>query len=120
MTSVLTCGGYLDMSQKMTVAKAMKMVSTPNGENVITQGDDGDYFYMIDSGTAEVLVKKGDADPIVVTRYGPGDTFGELALLHGDKRSATVRVLAFVDVANFRLRATASPGRWIATRSDGS
>jgi CRP-like cAMP-binding protein len=50
------------------------------------QGDEGDRFYVVESGIAEV-VQNGR----VINTLGPGDGFGEVALLHETSRTATVR-----------------------------
>ena len=55
------------------------------GEVVVAQGDVGDEFFMIESG--ELLVTQDGHD---VRRLGPGDSFGEVALLHSIPRTATV------------------------------
>jgi CRP-like cAMP-binding protein len=55
------------------------------GDEIVRQGEPGDRFYVIDSGSAEVLV---DGRP--AASLGPGDYFGEMALLDGGVRSATV------------------------------
>ena len=56
------------------------------GEEPITQGDHGDRFYVIESGDAEVLINGHR-----VREIGPGDDFGERALLRDTPRTATVR-----------------------------
>ncbi len=55
---------------------------------VVTQGESGDCFYMIDSGSVEVLI-----DGYRVAVIGPGGSFGEKALLRASPRSATVNTL---------------------------
>lgn len=62
------------------------------GEVVITQGTIGSQFYIVDSGFFEVYVSNEMyPDPgIKVDDLGPGDSFGELALLYSIPRSATV------------------------------
>jgi CRP-like cAMP-binding protein len=64
-------------------------------ERVVLQGEPGDSCYVIDSGTAEVTVREGDAERRVAT-LAPGDLFGEMSLLTGEPRSATVRTLSDV------------------------
>lgn len=49
-------------------------------------GQDGDYFYVIESGIFTVLV---DGKP--VSQFAEGSSFGELALLYNSPRQATVR-----------------------------
>lgn len=56
------------------------------GEVVFHQGDDGDRFYIIDDGQAEVI-----GDGRLIRTMGPGDSFGEIALLRDTVRTATVR-----------------------------
>jgi MFS family permease len=56
------------------------------GQEVFHQGDDGDRFYVIDAGEAEVI-----GDGRLIHTMGPGDAFGEIALLHDTRRTTTVR-----------------------------
>jgi Cyclic nucleotide-binding domain len=58
------------------------------GTNVVTQGEAGDHFYLIADGSVEVL-----QDGVLLRRQGPGESFGEIALLHDVTRTATVRAL---------------------------
>ena len=59
------------------------------GEAVVTQGESGDYFYVIRSGTAEVEQTIG-GDTRVLANLGVGATFGEDALISEVPRNATV------------------------------
>ncbi|VVC86733.1 unnamed protein product, partial [Leptidea sinapis] len=77
---------HLDESERADMFDAMFPVQCLVGEKVIQQGDEGDNFYIIDSGEVEVLVN-GE----VVTTIGEGGSFGELALIYGTPRAATVR-----------------------------
>ena len=62
------------------------------GQVVFEQGDQGDRLYIVKSGALEVLASFSDgADPVPVAYLGPGEVLGELALLTGSPRSASVR-----------------------------
>ena len=58
----------------------------PTGTEIIRQGDEGDWFYVIDEGTLEVVV-----DGRVLADRGAGECVGEIALLRSQPRTATVR-----------------------------
>lgn len=59
------------------------------GEDIIVQGDIGDNFYVVEAGSFSVLIEgKGE-----VNRAGPGQSFGELALMYNQPRQATVRAM---------------------------
>lgn len=57
---------------------------------IIRQGDDGDFFYVVDFGTFEAYTRDGDVDKLAHT-YKDDGCFGELALLHNQPRAATVK-----------------------------
>lgn len=63
-----------------------------SGEPIVVIGEAGDLFYIIDEGTVEVV------GPGVQVELGPGDWFGEIALLRDVPRTATVRALTEVRV----------------------
>ncbi len=62
------------------------------GKAIIEQGDDGYRAYYIERGRVEVLVRDGKRQ-LKVAEMGPGDLFGEMALITNAPRSATVRAL---------------------------
>jgi Cyclic nucleotide-binding domain len=67
------------------LARGLEPVTVPAGEVVFRQGDVGDRYYVIESGEVEVV-----GDGRLVTTLGPGEGFGEIALLRRSLRTATV------------------------------
>lgn len=57
---------------------------------VFRQGDEGHHFYLIESGAVRVEIGEGTASPSVLAILGPGEFFGEMAILECVRRSATV------------------------------
>jgi len=82
----------LDPDQMSEVLDAMFERRVTEGEYVIKQGDDGDNFYVVDSGAYDVYVKiDGEPEPKKVMNYDNQGSFGELALMYNLPRAATVQ-----------------------------
>jgi small-conductance mechanosensitive channel/CRP-like cAMP-binding protein len=64
------------------------------GEQVIRQGDAGDSLFVIMSGSVEVTARDGDQTTARLAVLGPGDYFGEMSLMTGAPRVATITTLA--------------------------
>lgn len=76
--------------QDMTIViGAMKEVNAEPKQRVITQGDEGDFLFVIESGRLDCIIKIDGVDKTVKTCEN-GDVFGELALLYNCPRAATV------------------------------
>ncbi len=64
------------------------------GEVIMRQGDTSRELFVIERGEVAVLLARpGEADAIAVARLGPGSLFGEMALVTGVQRQATVRAV---------------------------
>jgi len=64
--------------------------SFPAGATVFSQGDQGDSFYFIQSGAVQVVLESAGGRKETIAVFGPQDWFGEMALLSGEPRAATV------------------------------
>jgi MFS family permease len=69
-----------------SLASSLNRVQIGAGEPVFHQGDRGDRFYIIDTGEIEIEIDGREANVL-----GPGDSFGEIALLRDIPRTATAR-----------------------------
>jgi tRNA A-37 threonylcarbamoyl transferase component Bud32 len=87
-------------SAKKRLMKSMNRVLVRAGERIISQGDEGDCFYLVQDGFCMVtLDKNGETHPLTMLK--PGDILGELAVLTGEARSANVD--AETDMALWRV-----------------
>ena len=68
--------------------------SFPAGTRVFHEGDDSDACYIVKQGSFRVTREHSDGRAITLATLGPGEIFGELAMLDGDKRSASAEALS--------------------------
>ncbi|CCD22431.1 cAMP-dependent protein kinase regulatory subunit BCY1 NDAI_0A02730 [Naumovozyma dairenensis CBS 421] len=78
----------LDSDSKRLVINCLEEKHIPKDTIIIKQGDEGDYFYVVESGNVEYIV-----DGNTVNSSGAGSSFGELALMYNAPRAATVKAL---------------------------
>jgi putative ABC transport system ATP-binding protein len=78
--------------QLTDVAEKMAKRHYATGETIIRKGDPGNEFFLVSDGEVEVI--RADHE---VARLGPGDFFGEVALISGEPRNATVVAQNAVD-----------------------
>ncbi len=79
------------------LARRLEPVAVPAGAVVFEQGDVGDRYYVVESGEAVVL-----GDGRTVATLGPGEGFGEIALLRSTRRTATVRAVGDLRLQTLR------------------
>jgi CRP-like cAMP-binding protein len=103
---------FSNMSKRELAAMAQQTddLDVPTGKVLAQEGEIGHEFFVIDQGTAEVT-RGGEH----VADLGPGDFFGEMALLEEDRRTATVTASSPVRVIvmtrqSFRALDRAMPG----------
>lgn len=84
------------------LAHAVKAVRFSAGRVIVKEGSSGTMFFVIVNGKASVISESANR---VLTRFGPGEFFGELALLDGGPRSATVVAETAVDALQLSRKA---------------
>ena len=82
----------LTIEEVFDIIDAIHALTCREGETVFEQDDPGDAAYIVESGELGVF-KDGEGCTVRVATLGAGAVFGELALLDGARRSATVRAL---------------------------
>jgi ABC-type lipoprotein export system ATPase subunit len=88
---VATALATLDLDRLAAASARLAAARYPAGAAVIRQGEPAEAFYIITGGEAEVVLEHPGGQEIVVSRLRPGQYFGEIALLRGGRRTATVR-----------------------------
>lgn len=78
--------------ERSKICDCLQLEKFSKDEIIIREGEDGQRFYFIQSGTAEAFTKNSQGEETRVFEYNPSDYFGELALLNGEKRKATIKV----------------------------
>ena len=74
------------------IAGVAECMAFPKGKIIIHEGDQGDSFYQVISGLIRVFHVSEDGIEITLNTLGPGESFGEMALLTGEPRSASVDI----------------------------
>ena len=78
----------LSEREMLRIMQVAEVVSYDSGQVVVEEGDRGDELFIMLSG--QVRVSRGDA---VLTEFGPGEHFGEMALIRAMPRSATITAI---------------------------
>jgi len=81
-------------SEMRSVEKQLKTVNHPAGHEIVVRGEGGVGFMVITKGNVQVKTVTGHE-----RKLGPGDSFGEMALLDHEGRSATCTALTDVTMA---------------------
>lgn len=95
MTKILRSEIFMRIPPANIQKMFMRMEQLPvlAGEIIVKQGDQGDYYYILQKGECEVLRKSSDSDKAIrLAVLCPGDGFGEEALISDSVRNATVRM----------------------------
>ena len=88
----------LDEGSREILAPATDWVKLQRGEILFRQGDPGDALYVVAHGRLQVVAEQPRSEPRPVAEIGRGQPVGEMALLVGGPRSATVRAMRDTDL----------------------
>lgn len=88
----------LDESELERIAQVAIPRSFPKGARVFHEGDESDACYVIRSGELRVTREHSDGRAIALATLGPGELVGELAMLDGGVRSASLEALTDVEL----------------------
>jgi len=88
-------------AQRAEVAERLQYAPFARGDVITKQGNAAHWLYIVGYGEAEVVYEPPQGSPRVIGKVGAGEIFGEMALLTGEARSATV--IAKTDVECYRL-----------------
>ena len=79
----------LDPEGSRELAAALKSRAFKPGEVIFHRDDAGQVLYLIREGKVRIYITSPEGQEVALALFGPGDTFGELALLDGQPRSAS-------------------------------
>jgi CRP-like cAMP-binding protein len=83
----------LNEAQIIEIVRDFSRRQFRQGESIFQQGDPGRSLYMVEAGQVRIYVQDKDGQETSVILCGPGDLFGELALIDGLPRSASAVVM---------------------------
>ena len=92
MTRILQSKAFLRIPPANIQTMFMRLNEVPvkSGQSIVRQGEEGDFYYIICSGTCRVTRESGSGSNVTLAMLGDGDAFGEEALLSDATRNATV------------------------------
>ncbi|MGD8514372.1 MAG: SUMF1/EgtB/PvdO family nonheme iron enzyme, partial [Granulosicoccaceae bacterium] len=95
MAQLLQSDAFVNLPASNIQAMFMQLEELPvkSGHTVLREGDEGDYFYIVRQGRCKVTVAEPSGKTRVVAELGPADSFGEEALISGERRNATITMI---------------------------
>ncbi|HTR03752.1 MAG TPA: Crp/Fnr family transcriptional regulator [Thermoanaerobaculia bacterium] len=88
----------LEPGQLQSLSRVATARRYESAETILRESDPGDQFFVIVQGSVKVFVDSPDGREVVLTHLQAGDFFGEMALLEGETRSASVTALTASEV----------------------
>ena len=82
----------MDPYERSQLGDAIKEIKFNKGDFIITEGEEGNTFFLVNEGTCIATKKLGEGEPTKVKDYAVGNYFGERALLTSELRAANIVV----------------------------
>ena len=93
----------LTPQQLLRASRSANLETYEPGALIVRQESTGQDFYVVAAGTVEIVLQRPKASDLVVGQLKPGQYFGEMQLLHGHGRAASVRASELGPVEVYRL-----------------
>lgn len=93
----------LTPAQLLHVSRNASLEAYEPGAMIVRQDTNGQDFYIVAKGKVEIVLQRSSASDVVVAQLSPGQYFGEMQLLHGKKRAASVRASELTPVEVYKL-----------------
>jgi ABC-type lipoprotein export system ATPase subunit len=93
----------LTPQQLLRASRSANLETYEPGALIVRQDSAGQDFYVVAAGTVEIILQRSKASDVVVGQLKPGQYFGEMQLLHGHGRAASVRASELGPVEVYRL-----------------
>jgi ABC-type lipoprotein export system ATPase subunit len=81
----------LSHDQLLLATRKAKVQRYEPGSTILSEGTSGNLFYIVSKGTVDIVLERANAANVIATQMGPGQYFGEIEFIHGQRRSASVR-----------------------------
>jgi CRP-like cAMP-binding protein len=93
----------LTPAQLLHVSRNASLEVFEPGAMIVHQDTNGQDFYIVAKGKVEIVLQRSNASDVVVAQLVPGQYFGEMQLLHGKRRTASVRASELTPVEVYKL-----------------
>ena len=105
----------LEADQIETLRKVLLVKTYPKNVYLFSEGDPSDSFYIVEKGKVNVGINDEEGREVILSVLGPGEYFGEMALLDGEPRCAYVMTkerskLLIISKREFENLLNANPG----------
>jgi ABC-type lipoprotein export system ATPase subunit len=81
----------LSHDQLLLATRQAKVQRYEPGSTILSEGTSGNLFYIVSKGTVDITLERANAASVIAAQMGPGQYFGEMEFIHGQRRSASVR-----------------------------